>query len=51
MTHRFADIAFTPVVQALQEKHGSRMQYARMQAHASGGASLGPREAVFISPP
>jgi uncharacterized protein len=49
MTHRFADIAFTPVVQALQEKHGSRMQYARMQAHASGGASLGPREAVFIA--
>jgi predicted pyridoxine 5'-phosphate oxidase superfamily flavin-nucleotide-binding protein len=49
MTHRFADIAFTPVVRALQEKHGSRMQYARMQAHASGGASLGPREAVFIA--
>jgi predicted pyridoxine 5'-phosphate oxidase superfamily flavin-nucleotide-binding protein len=49
MTHGFADIAFTPAVQALQEKHGSRAQYARMQALASGNASLGPRESAFIA--
>ena len=49
MSHAFADIAFTPAVQALQEKHGSRAQYARMQAHASGDASLGPREAAFMA--
>jgi predicted pyridoxine 5'-phosphate oxidase superfamily flavin-nucleotide-binding protein len=49
VTHRFADIVFTPKVQALQEKHGSRTQYARMQAHADGEPQLGPREAQFLA--
>jgi hypothetical protein len=31
MGYRFADIMFTPSVQALQQEHGSRAQYARMQ--------------------
>jgi uncharacterized protein len=48
MAHRFADIAFTPAVQALQERHGSRMQYARMQARGRTNESLGPREAAFL---
>ena len=34
MPHHYARIAFTPAVQAEQEKHGSRGQYARMQAQA-----------------
>lgn len=29
MTHRFADIAFTPTVKAVQERQGSRKAYAR----------------------
>lgn len=29
MTHRFADIAFTPTVRQVQEKQGSRTAYAR----------------------
>ncbi len=50
MPYPFADIAFTPSVQRLQEKHGSRGQYARMQA---GGApddrpALGPREIAYL---
>ncbi len=48
MPRSFAEIAFTPAVQALQEKHGSRTQYARMQAHASGDVFLGPREHEFL---
>jgi predicted pyridoxine 5'-phosphate oxidase superfamily flavin-nucleotide-binding protein len=48
MPRSFAEIAFTPAVQALQEKHGSRSQYARMQAHAIGDVFLGPREREFL---
>jgi uncharacterized protein len=50
MTHRFADIAFRPAVQALQQRHGSRAQYARMQARGrTSDDVLGPREAQFIA--
>jgi hypothetical protein len=45
----FAEIAFTPAVQALQEVHGSRAQYARMQARAEPDAGLGPQESEFIA--
>jgi uncharacterized protein len=44
----FAEIAFTPAVQALQEVHGSRAQYARMQAGAEPDAGLGPHESEFL---
>ncbi len=43
----FAEIAFTPAVQALQEAHGSRASYARMQARPSEG--LGAREVEFLA--
>jgi uncharacterized protein len=45
----FAEIAFTPAVQALQEFHGSRAQYARMQARAEPDAGLGSHESEFIA--
>lgn len=45
----FAEIAFTPAVQAQQEAHGSRAAYARMQSDSATGADLGAREAEFIS--
>jgi predicted pyridoxine 5'-phosphate oxidase superfamily flavin-nucleotide-binding protein len=48
MSHRFADIAFTPNVQQLQERHGSRAQYARMQAGGGPNDALGPREAEYL---
>jgi len=45
MPRPFADIAFTPSVQALQLKYGSRAQYARMQARATEtGLMLRERE-------
>ena len=48
MSDRFADIAFTPAVQALQARHGSRAQVARMQAHGGPNQALGPRETDFL---
>ena len=49
MSHHFADIAFTPGVKRLQELHGSRAQYARMEAHAGPNDMLGPAEAEFLA--
>jgi predicted pyridoxine 5'-phosphate oxidase superfamily flavin-nucleotide-binding protein len=49
MSRHFADIAFTPAVKALQAKHGSRTQYARMEAHADGDVALGAREAEYLA--
>ncbi len=48
MSGRFAEIAFTPLVKAQQEQHGSRRQYARMEAAADSGDRLGPYEREFI---
>lgn len=48
MRHRFAEIAFTPAVQALQQRHGSRGAYARMQARA-GDEALGSDEVRFLA--
>jgi predicted pyridoxine 5'-phosphate oxidase superfamily flavin-nucleotide-binding protein len=45
----FAEIAFTPAVQALQETHGSRDAYARMQAEGAHSEGMGAREAAFIA--
>lgn len=45
----FAEIAFTPAVQALQEAHGSRAAYARMQSESDRGEGLGPAEAGFLA--
>src|SRR5438105_1307137 len=50
MAHNFGSLVFTPVVKALQEKYGSRRQYARMES--SSGASpdrLGLEEIEFIA--
>jgi predicted pyridoxine 5'-phosphate oxidase superfamily flavin-nucleotide-binding protein len=49
MSHRFAQIAFTPAVQALQERHGSRALYARVQAKAGLSDQLGPIESAFLA--
>ena len=45
----FAKIAFTPSVQALQEAHGSRAAYARVQADSGPAEGLGPRETTFLA--
>lgn len=48
MAHKFGTLLFTPLVKALQEKYGSRRQYARMEAGASGADRLGLAETEFI---
>lgn len=49
MGRRFADIAFTPAVQALQTRYGSRAQYARMQSHDVSDDTLGPDEVEYLA--
>ncbi|HTV01817.1 MAG TPA: pyridoxamine 5'-phosphate oxidase family protein [Luteitalea sp.] len=44
----FGSLAFTPVVKALQERHGSRRQYERMERASSAPQRLGPMEREFI---
>jgi predicted pyridoxine 5'-phosphate oxidase superfamily flavin-nucleotide-binding protein len=49
MAHNFGSLVFTPLVKALQEKHGSRRQYARMEAGHPSRDLLGPDETTFIA--
>ena len=49
MSRSFADIAFTPAVQQLQQRYGSRASYARLQSADGLGGLLGPSEADFIA--
>src|SRR5258708_2844108 len=48
MAHNFGSLVFTPVVEALQEKYGSRRQYTRMQEGGASQDGLGPEESAFI---
>lgn len=43
-----SDIAFTPAVKALQEKHGSRHGYARMEQGSGWDTTITPDLAGFI---
>ena len=45
---RFAELAFTPGVQAQQTRHGSRAQYERLASAGSSGDRLRPQEQEFI---
>jgi predicted pyridoxine 5'-phosphate oxidase superfamily flavin-nucleotide-binding protein len=49
MAHNFGSLVFTPVVKALQEKYGSRRQYARMDGGSPSPDRLGPDETAFIA--
>ncbi len=49
MAHKFAEIAFTPVVRAIQVKEGSRASYARMDEGDDYNHQLSGREAMFIA--
>lgn len=50
MSHKFADIAFTPTVKRLQEQMGSREAYARMaDTPEPRNGTLTDAEAAFIS--
>jgi hypothetical protein len=49
MGRRFQELAFTPLVQQEQQKHGSREQYQRVYEHGKAGDALGPQEQAFIA--
>src|SRR5215831_8735502 len=49
MAHNFGSLVFTPLVKALQEKYGSRRQYARMEAGDPAPDRLRPGEIEFIA--
>jgi uncharacterized protein len=48
MGRRFQELAFTPLVKAHQQEHGSRRQYERIEQTAPAGDTLGPAEQDFI---
>lgn len=49
MSHRFADIAFTDAVKAVQEQYRSRSQNERPQQTSGPHDALGDAEAAFIA--
>src|SRR3954466_602481 len=49
MGHKFADIAFTSAVKAVQEAMGSRGAYVRREAGPDTNDRLGPMETEFIA--
>lgn len=49
MARGFGSLVFTPLVKLLQEKYGSRRQYARMETGVVTPDRLGPDESAFIA--
>ncbi len=49
MGYTFGSLVFTPVIQALQERYGSRRQYARWEASPISQEDLGPSESEFLA--
>ena len=49
MAHKFAEIAFTPGVRALQQAAGSRSSYAAMDEGEDYNHRISGREADFIA--
>jgi uncharacterized protein len=48
MSRSFSELAFTPLVKAQQQKHGSRRQYERMEQSSPAGNALDPAAQAFI---
>jgi predicted pyridoxine 5'-phosphate oxidase superfamily flavin-nucleotide-binding protein len=45
----FGSLTFTPLVKRLQEQHGSRRQYDRLERASPPEAQLGPAESEFLA--
>jgi uncharacterized protein len=45
----FGSLTFTPLVKMLQERHGSRRQYERMERASASPPRLGPMETAFLT--
>ncbi len=48
MAYTFGSLVFTPAVKALQERYGSRRQYARFETGDNEPDAIGPDEAAFL---
>ncbi|SRR6266851_9999977 len=49
MANSFGSLVFTPVIKALQERYGSRRQYAKLEESGVSRDRLGPQESAFIA--
>ena len=49
MAYPFGSLVFTPVVKSLQERYGSRRQYARRESSSFQADPIGAPEAEFLS--
>jgi len=49
MAYSFGSLVFTPVIKALQERYGSRRQYAKREGSAFGPDGFGPQETEFLA--
>lgn len=49
MAHALGSLLFTPVIKALQERYGSRRQYARLESREGQSDTLGPDESEFVA--
>jgi hypothetical protein len=49
VAQNFGSLVFTPTIKALQERHGSRGQYARMEQSDPADDGLGPMEKEFLA--
>jgi uncharacterized protein len=49
MAYNFGSLVFTPVIKALQERYGSRRQYAKREASSVGADGLGASEIEFLA--
>jgi uncharacterized protein len=49
LSYPFGSLVFTPAIKALQEKYGSRRQYAKREASGFPIEGIGPSEREFLS--
>jgi predicted pyridoxine 5'-phosphate oxidase superfamily flavin-nucleotide-binding protein len=49
MAYEFGSLVFTPAIKALQERYGSRRQYARREESAFSQSGIGPSEIQFLA--
>jgi predicted pyridoxine 5'-phosphate oxidase superfamily flavin-nucleotide-binding protein len=48
MAYPYGSLVFTPAIKALQERYGSRRQYAKREASGFSQEGLGPSETEFL---
>jgi predicted pyridoxine 5'-phosphate oxidase superfamily flavin-nucleotide-binding protein len=49
MAYSYGSLVFTPTIKALQERYGSRRQYAKREASGFAADPIGPSEVQFLA--